>query len=434
MSLWSWILGWFSPAPPSPAGPPPGGRAPLPADVGPSGFPRKRRPRVRLTPGTNRRSHRRRPPEKSVAAKPYEFARASPDGKYLDLTTDGDVARLAGFGLPVFQTPQDIARWLSLPLGRLAWLVHRFSEHQRPETIALSHYHYVWVRKKVRGERLIEAPKRSLKEVQNRILREILDKVPPHTAAHGFVRKKSIRSNAAPHVGQRVVLKFDLENFYPTVTFSRVAAIFRSLGYCREAALWLARLTTSDAPDDVRLQLNQRLSEAQRWKPYARRHLPQGASTSPALANLSAFVLDLRLAGLARKFNARYTRYADDLTFSGDEVFKKSLAVFIPLVNQIVKQEQFRVNRDKRRIVRNNQRQVVTGVVVNEKLNVSRRDFDDLKATLVNCIRRGPSTQNHLHHPDFAAYLHGRVAHVRSLNAQRGQRLLALYKQVDWTR
>ena len=432
MSLWSWIMSWFSPAPLSPGSPSPGG-APLPAEVGPSGFPRKRRPRVRLTSNTHR--HRpRRPRDKSVPAKPYEFARPSPDAKYFDFTTDGDAARLAAFGLPVFQTPQDLARWLNVPLGRLAWLVHRFSDHQRPETVGKSHYHYVWIRKKVRGERLIEAPKPSLKAVQNRILREILDKVPPHTAAHGFVKKKSIRSNAAPHVGQRVVLKIDLENFYPTVTFSRVVAIFRSLGYCREAALWLARLTTSDAPDEVRMQLYQRLPDAERWRPYARRHLPQGASTSPALANLSAFVLDLRLAGLARKFNARYTRYADDLTFSGDEVFKKSLAVFIPLVDKIVKQEQFRVNRFKRRIVRNNQRQVVTGVVVNEKLNVSRQTFDELKATLVNCIRRGPSTQNHFHHPDFAAYLHGRVAHVRSLNAQRGQRLLLLYRQVDWTR
>lgn len=377
----------------------------------------------------------RQPRETTVREKPYEFARTCVrDGKFFDFTTDGDAQRLANFGLPVFRTPQDLAAWLKMPLRRVAWLVHRFAEHQRPETIARSHYHYEWVAKKVRGERLIEAPKSSLKAVQHQILRGILDHVPPHSAAHGFVRKKSIRSNALPHVGKRVILKFDLENFYPTVTFSRVVAIFRSLGYCREAALWLARLTTSDTPDDIRDQLYRRDLEAERWRPYARRHLPQGAPTSPALANLSAFVLDLRLAGLARKFNAAYTRYADDLTFSGDETFKKSLAVFIPLVQKIIAQERFRVNRFKRRVVRNNQRQMVTGVVVNEKPNVSRRDFDELKATLVNCIRRGPSTQNHLQHPDFAAYLQGRVAHVRSLNPDRGRRLLDLFNQVDWMR
>src|SRR5207244_3419694 len=103
---------------------------------------------------------------------------------------------------------------------------------------------------------------------------------------------------------------------------------------------------------------------------YLPRHLPQGTPTSPALANLSAFGLDLRLSGLSRSFGVNYTRYADDLTFSGDEKFLRSLAVFLPLAEGIVRSCRFRVNKAKRRVIGNSQRQQVTGVVVNEKLNI----------------------------------------------------------------
>ena len=95
------------------------------------------------------------------------------------------------------------------------------------------------------------APKPKLKQVQKRILSEILDRVPPHPAAHGFVNGRSIVTNARPHVGQRVLVKLDLENFYPSVSLNRVTAIFRSLGYSREAAIWLGRLTTTALPTSL---------------------------------------------------------------------------------------------------------------------------------------------------------------------------------------
>jgi hypothetical protein len=227
-----------------------------------------------------------------------------------------------------------------------------------------------------------------------------------------------------------VVVKLDLENFYPSVSLNRVAAIFRSLGYSREAAIWLGRLTTAALP--ARLARESASNPALR--PYRGRRLPQGAPTSPALANLSAFALDLRLAGMARSFGAQYTRYADDLTFSGDEQFLRSLAVFIPLVSQIVRSEGFALNKNKRKVIRSSQRQTVTGVVVNIRPNIARRDYDAIKAILTNCIRRGPSTQNHARHENFAAHLRGRVAHVTQLNPTRGEKLLALYAQIDWNK
>jgi len=359
---------------------------------------------------------------------PYRFARLGVMGGYLDLSRDGDHARLERLGLPIFDTPEELAQWLGMPVGRLAWLTHRCDEGHRPHDARSAHYHYRWLKKRDGSRRLIESPKPLLRAVQQRILKEILNQIPSHPAAHGFISGRSIRTNALPHVGQRVVLKFDLENFYPSVTFGRVVAIFRSLGYSREAAIWLGSLTTSAVPVTLELPAG----ESPRCFPYRARHLPQGAPTSPAIANLSAFALDLRLAGLARSFGANYTRYADDLTFSGQPRFLNSLHVFIPLVRQIVHAERFRLHPTKRRVMRDNQQQRVTGVVVNQHPNISRKEFDRLKAILTNCLRRGASTQNHERHEDFARHLRGKVAHVAQLNPARGQKLLDIYEQVDW--
>ena len=440
-----------SPAPASLAVASPAMASPLP-DSGPLSIPfdppdvaqepSRKRPRisprtarVRLVP-TRRKQQRqaaRRPVmlvEETQGAAPYRYARyGSRTGHYLDLSRDGDAVRLQRFGLPEFQTPEQLSHWIGLPLNRVAWLVHRFSGG-RPEMEELAHYHFRWIKKRLGGWRLIESPKTTLKLVQTKILRELLDKVPVHAASHGFVKGRSILTNARAHVGQSVVLKFDLTNFYTTVSFARVVAIFRSLGYSREVAIWLGLLTTSAVPGNLRFQDQGPYALV----PYLRRHLPQGAPTSPALANLSAFGLDLRLTGLARSFGAHYTRYADDLTLSGPEELGKALRTLIPLTQQIIRQERFVLNPEKRRVLRAHQRQTVTGVVVNQKPNVSRGDFDRLKAILTNCVKQGPSTQNQKRVEDFYHHLQGRIAHVSMLNPLRGQKLTLLFQSIDWTR
>jgi len=365
-----------------------------------------------------------------VASPPYRFARRSHvnSSEFLDLSHDGDDARLNDFGLPRFHTPDELAAWLQLPVGRLAWLVHRFSEGSRPASERDAHYHYRWMRKRSRGWRLIESPKPLLKLVQTKILREILDLVPPHSAAHGFAAGRSIVTNARPHVGSRVLYKLDLENFYATVTFSRVTGIFRGMGYSREAAIWLARLTTSALPLNTPFVKE----EPGAILPYLRRHLPQGAPTSPALANLSAWRLDVRLAGLARAFGARYTRYADDLTFSGPQGFVSSLKDFIPVASRVIHAERFHVNKRKSRVLRDNARQSVTGVVVNRRLNLARTEYDRLKAILHNCARHGAASQNRDGRADFAAHLRGRIAHAMQLHPDRGAKLLQMFSQIDW--
>jgi RNA-directed DNA polymerase len=371
-----------------------------------------------------------RPIVESKGAAPYRYARyGSQTGHYLDLSRDGDEARLKRFDLPVFHTPEELAAWIGLPLNKVAWLVHRFSGG-RPETVKTAHYHFHWVKKRLGGWRLIESPKAMLKLVQTKILRELLDRVPIHGSAHGFTAGRSIVTNAHPHVGQAILVKFDLANFYTTVSFARVVAIFRSLGYSREVAIWLGLLTTSAVPGNLGFQGQGPYAIVT----YLRRHLPQGAPTSPALANLSALGLDVRLSGLARTFAATYTRYADDLTISGPAELGRGLRTLIPLVQQIIQQERFFVNVAKRKVLRSHQRLTVTGVVVNEKLNVSRVDFDRLKAILTNCRRHGPSTQNREQVDDFYHHLQGRIAHVSMLNTARGQQLTELFQSVDWAK
>ena len=452
MGLFSWLFGWFgggaqsSPQQPikdraqQPAPSPPDdlrtdSTSPTTTDVNRQPvrrFPPKRDPRLDVRPRDQqyRRNRHKTAFLEVTGSSPYRFARfGSQTGRYLDFSRDGDVAKLNARGLPVFHTPEQLAEWLGLTLNKLAWLVHRFS-NGRPDSVDHAHYHFTWRKKRSGGVRLIESPKQTLKEAQVKILREILDRVSTHPAAHGFVAGRSVMTNAKSHVGKGIVIKFDLTNFYTTVGYSRVVAIFRELGYSREAAIWLGLLTTNAVPGNMPFDRQKLYS----LLPYWRRHLPQGAPTSPALANLSAYRLDARLTGMARAFGADFTRYADDLTISGPEELSYALRTLIPLVEQIIRRERFQSNRSKRQVLRPHQRQVIAGVVVNVKPNVSRAAFDRLKATLTNCVRLGPATQNRDQVSDFQAHLRGRIAHVLQLNPARGESLLALFEKIDWQR
>ena len=158
--------------------------------------------------------------------------------------------------------------------------------------------------------------------------------------------------------------------------------------------------------------------------------MPQGAPTSPALANACAYRADCRLAGLAESAGLDYTRYADDLAFSGDRIS----STFAAHAVAILMEEGFDVNHRKTRIMRQGVRQCLAGLVTNQRLNVAREDFDQLKATLTNCVRHGPVSQNRHGHPQFRLHLEGRIAFVSSLNRAKGQRLRRIFEQIEWPR
>lgn len=165
---------------------------------------------------------------------------------------------------------------------------------------------------------------------------------------------------------------------------------------------------------------------------YAVPHLPQGAPTSPALANLCAYQIDCRLTGLARASGANYTRYADDLAFSGGEELERAVNRFSTQAAVILEEEGFRVHHRKTRVMRQGVRQRIAGLVVNEHANVPREEVDQLKAILTNCARRGPAGENRAGHPDFRAHLHGRVGFVEMIHPERGRKLRRLLDAIPW--
>jgi RNA-directed DNA polymerase len=313
------------------------------------------------------------------------------------------------WNVPAIDTLGDLAERLELDPGQLAWLadVKGLERHAGDER--LRNYRYSQHPRDHGPPRVIERPKQRLKEIQRWVLNEILIWIPVHDAAHGFVRGRSARTHAAAHLQQRVVTRLDLEDFFAAVTAGRVYGIFRTAGYPESVAHTLTGLCTNVVPPRFSVEDHYRLARR-----LATPHLPQGAPTSPALANLAAYRLDCRLAALG----PRYTRYADDLVFSGAWVAPESIA-------RIAAQEGFRVNRRKTRVMGHGSRQRITGIVVNQRPNVARAEYDRLKATLHRASLDGPQGLD-------PAQVLGRIAWVGSLNPARGAKLRATFDAIDW--
>jgi hypothetical protein len=322
--------------------------------------------------------------------------------------------------IPEITTLGELADTLRLHPDDLGWLLSRSPVH----------YRHRWQVKPKSGRlRLIESPKVLLKFAQRQVLRKILHAIPPHEAATGFRPGFSVRDFVEPHTGKELLLRFDMEDFFPSISAARVLQVILTAGYPEPVARALTRLSTHAAPPAVFEGKTLPWAEHRR---LASPHLPQGAPTSPALANLSAFRLDCRLAGLAKAAGAAYTRYADDLLFSGGVDFARQARRFEVAVGAIIIEEGFRPNHHKTRVLRHGQKQHAAGLVLNGKPNIDRRGFDRLKAILTNCARYGPATQNRGKHPDFAAHLRGKLAWVRFIHPAKEAKLRAIFERIDW--
>lgn len=343
------------------------------------------------------------------------------------------IPRFANLEIPKIAAVQDLADWLGLTSGELDWFSDNRDINRNVSSPALQHYSYHLIAKASGKPRLIEAPKDRLLAIQRLILRTILDKVPPHPAAFGFVMGRNCIQAAAKHAGEHVVIKLDLKDFFPSVPIGRVYGLFRSLGYPHEIAVLLTRLCSTTTPRSVLQSFSAETSKALNIeRNFALPHLAQGAPTSPALANLVAFRLDARLSGLAKCFDATYTQYADDMSFSGDAAFSRRASGFLKTVEAIVKDEYFSPNLEKTRISFKSDRQVVTGVVVNDHVNFERRSFDALKAILYNCRKNGPAAENRAAHQDFRAHLNGRITWIEQINMPRGAKLRRIFNEIAW--
>ena len=337
---------------------------------------------------------------------------------------------LDGLGLPPLPHSAAIAEWLGITLDDLDWFTH----DRRPALpLHAQHCGFTLQPKRSGGGRLIESPRSRLKALQGRVLHDLLDKVPVHEACHGFVAGRSVLTHARLHTGRPVVMHFDLKNFFGRILASQVAAVFHTLGYPRGVARQLAALCTVSTPEPVIERLrDDGWVDWQDARALRRAHLPQGAPSSPMLANLCAFQLDLRLDGLAHVLGATYSRYADDLVLSGPESLRHGFERIAGWVARIVKEEGCTLNHRKTRLATQASAQRVCGVVVNAHPNLPRREFDRLRATLHQCALRGPASQNHDGHADFRAHLWGRVQWAAQLNAAKAARLHTLWQRIDW--
>ena len=337
--------------------------------------------------------------------------------------------------VPALDDLDDVARLLDLDQGHLAWLADPEHRQRRTPAGPLQPYHHRWLPRSGRVPRLLEIPSRRLRVVQRLLLDRVLGLVPVHPAAHGFVPGRSALTGARQHVGQEVVLSFDLSAFFATVPAGRVYAIARSAGYPEPVAHFLTGLCTTATPVAVIARMPRGGTAEHRSllrHHLAAGHLPQGAPTSAHLANLAAFRLDARLSGYAAAIGARYTRYADDLTLSGGRRVRGRADVVGRAVARIVADEGFRLNQSKTRVRHRGDRQSVTGIVVNERTGVGRAEYDRLKATLHNAVRSGPQSQNLDGVASFREQLTGRVTWVEQVNPSRGQRLRDLLERIDW--
>lgn len=341
----------------------------------------------------------------------------------------------ATWRVPAIATTVDLAQWLNIELDQLNW----FSSPWRMDHEKLDrsrHYSYRWIPRRGRVPRLIEAPLPRLKSMQRQILHGILENIPPHAAAHGFVKGRNIASFAEPHCAQRCVLRMDVQDFFPSIGRGRVLRVFLTAGYPQEVAVTLANLCTCITPASVREQGGAMVPPRHAWSLQQKlkcRHLPQGAPTSPTLANLCFFAADSRLTGLARKFDATYTRYADDLLFSGGDAFRRDAARCEIQAAAILLEEGFALAHRKTQLMPNSVRQQAAGLVLNEATNLPRWEREQLKAILTNCLRHGPASQNRCQHADFRAHLLGRISHLAWVNPSSGAKLRALFEQVDWS-
>ena len=324
--------------------------------------------------------------------------------------------QLRNHGLPLLKSERELAVWLDISLERLRW----FSFDRPADTV----WHYVryTVPKRSGGQRVILAPKSELKALQRKILHEVLSQIPAHPAAHGFVPGRSIVSNAKPHVGAAFVLKLDLKDFFPSITFKRVRGLFASFGYSSSLASTLALLCT--ARDRIPYQHG----DITYFVSNSSRHLVQGAPTSPALANLIARSLDKRLHNYSNERGVTYTRYADDLTFSYNDL--EHIHLVREAAYHIIEHEGFRANHAKTRIMSQASRQMVTGIIVNTKASTPRELRRKLRAILHNAQRTGLQAQNVDEHPNFRAYLYGLIGYVHAANPQQAAVLGTRLKSV----
>ena len=238
----------------------------------------------------------------------------------------------------------------------------------------IENYYRSYPIKKSSGKlRWIDAPQDQLKKCQKRILERIIYQFRTHEAAVGFVKFINVKDGAARHLGNKVVLCMDVYDFFGSLSLFQTYAAFGYMLKYLSKSNKIFKYTT----DDIKILVGLTTYKG---------HVPQGAPTSPALANIICRQLDRELQDLADTNNVIYTRYADDISFSHkDKKFR--ITKLIDPVKTIIRYYGFKLNKTKTRVLRPHRRMCITGVVINEKLSVPKYVWRNVRAQLHNLIK-----------------------------------------------
>lgn len=324
--------------------------------------------------------------------------------------------------------------YLRFLVGDIKWEKVEFDRFEYKE----KRYKYFKFKKKRGGYREIIAPHKDLKYIQKWLLFNILNKYPLKESCKGFRQGISIKDNAKTHEKSDIILKVDLLKFYDTITEKRVYGVFRAMGFHGNLSVSLAKLCTAKHQPDYWEAFTERekliLSELVKTKPSI---LPQGAPSSPALANIVATKMDSRFEALSKKMNFFYSRYADDLTFSikGDGMLPP-----IKLISRIINDEGFYINEDKIQYMKKGTKQFVTGLTITNGVHTSKKYRKQIARHIHFCRKHG--VENHLNknYNDFKGYnslnfydwLYGHICYIHSIDEKYSNRLLNDFNKINW--
>lgn len=226
------------------------------------------------------------------------------------------------------------------------------------------HYSLFKLSKRSGGYRTISAPDATLLNIQKIIYKRILLSVNVHPASMGFRQNTSVAHNAKAHLGNKQILKVDIADFFGSIKKYRIIKAFEKIGYPANISQVLAELCTLEGK------------------------LPQGAATSPTLSNIIAYDMDVKLLSIAQKNNLIYTRYADDLTFSGEDI---SFELILSEIDNVIREEKFVIQRKKTRFLTQKKRKIVTGISVSsgDKLMIPKAKKREIRKTIHYILTKG---------------------------------------------
>lgn len=344
--------------------------------------------------------------------------------KFIEITTEY-VNRLKGSDLPVIFSLKHLSIILNIPYQRLLEILN-FNDIE---------YTSYKIKKRRGGFRHILSPKPQLSFIQKWIYENILLIIPLDKGCFGFRKNYSIKDNANFHKNQEAILKIDLYRFFDTITQKRVYGLFKSIGYHSNLSVYLAKFTTTKAPYQYEETVLEDKYIPEKFLESIKKDndiLPQGAPSSPNISNIIASKLDLRLRKLAEKTGIRYSRYADDITFSGPCTQLPK----IKLIEQIIIEESFYVNKIKTRISKKWQKQIVTGLTVTDGVHVPKSYKKDVWRHLYFSRKYGPNDHlkkiNQLDKACFKDWLLGRIFFVKHIEPNEGERMLGAFKEILW--